>query len=166
MYHNMDLLKASKHKHTQDFLDYNLDQDMLPTITKPTRLSKTCASLLDNMFLSRNLQCSFISGILVTDLSDHLPTLMVLKDLKEHTKPHKIVTIRKINNNNIRKLDEDISSYDWHGILEQLNTEQSFELLHKIVLQSFNTYMPEITKRLGKRTKIKEPWITSGMKRV
>ena len=83
MDHNMDLLKASKHKHTQDFLYYNLEQDMLPTITKPTRISKTCASLLDNIFLSRNLQCSFISGILVTDLSDHLPTMMVLKNSKQ-----------------------------------------------------------------------------------
>ena len=86
MDHNMDLLKASKHKHTQDVLDYNLEQDLLPTITKPTRISRTCASLLDNVFLSRNLQHSFTSGILEVDLSDHLPCIVVLKHLKYSTK--------------------------------------------------------------------------------
>ena len=45
MDHNMDLLKVSKHKHTQSFLDYNLEEDLLPTITKPTRISKNCATL-------------------------------------------------------------------------------------------------------------------------
>ena len=164
MDHNMDLLKASKHKQTQDFLDYNLDQEMLPSITKPTRLLKTCASLLDNMFLSRNLQSLFTSGILVTDLSDHLPTLVVLKDLKEHAKSYKIITSRKINNDRIKKMDEDLNSYDWKEILSPLNAEESFEVLHKTVLQSFNTHMPEITKKVTHKTKINEPWLTKGIK--
>ena len=33
MDHNMDLLKVSKHKQTQSFLDLNLVEDLLPTIT-------------------------------------------------------------------------------------------------------------------------------------
>ena len=103
MDHNMDLLKASKHKHIQDFLDYNLEQDMLSTITNSTGISKTCASLLDNIFISRKLQGSFTSGILVTDLSDHLPTIIVLKDSKQETKPQKTVTFRKIDNDSIKK---------------------------------------------------------------
>ena len=89
MDHNMDLLKVSKHKHTQSFLDLNLVEDLLPTITKPTRISKNCATLLDNIFISRKLQCSFTSGILVTDLSDHLPTLVCLKDLRHEARVQK-----------------------------------------------------------------------------
>ena len=96
MDHNMDLLKAPKHKHTKSFLDYNLEEDLLPSITKPTRISKTCATLLDNIFISRRLQCSFASGIIITDLSDHLSTLVSLKDFKHETKLQRIVTYRKI----------------------------------------------------------------------
>ena len=165
MDHNMDLLKASKHKHTQDFLDYNLEQDLLPTITKPTRISRTCASLLDNVFLSRNLQHSFTSGILEVDLSDHLPCLVVLKDQKNSTKLQKEIKFRKINKYNIRKLDEDIKSYHWQSILSNLSTEESFTQLHKVILESFNKHMPERTRVIGQKTKNHEPWMTPGIRK-
>ena len=42
--HNLDLLKQSRHPKTQEFLECILDQDLLPTITKPTRISKTSAT--------------------------------------------------------------------------------------------------------------------------
>ena len=100
----MDLLKASKHKHTQRFLDYNLEEDLFPTITKPTRIAKNCATLLDNIFLSRRLQCTFTSGIIVSDLSDHLSILVSLNDLKHDIKPQRTLTYRKINEDNIKKI--------------------------------------------------------------
>ena len=31
-------------------------------------------------------------------------------------------------------MDDDISAYNWHSTLENLNTEESFELLHEIVM--------------------------------
>ena len=83
MDHNMDLLKMPKHKHTQGFLDLNLEEDLLPTITKPTRITEHSSTLLDIIFISRRLQCSFTSGILTTDMSDHLPTLLCLRDLRK-----------------------------------------------------------------------------------
>ena len=36
MDHNMDLIKSSEHKPTQQFLDDLLNNDVLPTITRPT----------------------------------------------------------------------------------------------------------------------------------
>ena len=36
MDHNMDLIKSSEHKLTQQFLDDLLNNDVLPTITRPT----------------------------------------------------------------------------------------------------------------------------------
>ena len=36
MDHNLDLLKCAEHKLTQNFLNCLLDNDMLPTFTRPT----------------------------------------------------------------------------------------------------------------------------------
>ena len=47
--HNLDLLEHSIHPKTQEFLEYILDQNLLPAITKPTRISKTSATLIDNI---------------------------------------------------------------------------------------------------------------------
>ena len=41
MDHNMDLLKSHEHRCTQQFLDILLDNELIPTITRPTRITKT-----------------------------------------------------------------------------------------------------------------------------
>ena len=56
--HNLDLLKHSNHSRTQEFLNLNLDESLLPTINKPTRLTKSSATLIDNMFVSHTLVCA------------------------------------------------------------------------------------------------------------
>ena len=148
MDHNMDLLKMSKHKHTQSFLDLNLDEDLLPTITKPTRITRHCSTLLDNIFISRRLQCSFTSGILTRDMSDHLPILLCLRDLRYETKVQKILKYRTINNKNIQRMNEELKSYNWIELLCDLNTENAFNVFHNVLVEAFNAHMPEKTKRI------------------
>ena len=53
--HNLDFLKSNNHRQTQKFIDINLDQKYLPCIMKPTRITKTTATLIDNIFISQNL---------------------------------------------------------------------------------------------------------------
>ena len=117
MDHNMDLLKMSKHKQTQKFLDLNLDEDLLPTITKPTRITGHSSTLLDNIFISRRLQSSFISGIITTDLSDHLPTLICLQDLRQETRTQKIIKYRRISPESIKNMNDELNSYNWMELL-------------------------------------------------
>ena len=52
--HNMDFLKSNKHESTQDFINQNLELGMLPTVTRPTRITKTSAMLIDNIIVSMN----------------------------------------------------------------------------------------------------------------
>ena len=51
MDHNLDLLKSAEHKMTQSFLNCLLDNDMLPTITRPTRITQNTTTLIDNIFV-------------------------------------------------------------------------------------------------------------------
>ena len=163
MDHNIDLLKMSKHKHTQNFLDLNLDEDLLSTITKPTRITKHSSTLLDNIFISRRLQCSFISGILTSDLSDHLPTLICLSNLRCETKIQKTIKYRSINNENIQSMNEELKSYNWMELLGNSNTEDAFNIFHNALIGAFNTCMPEKTKRIKNKPCKHEPWITKGI---
>ena len=165
MDHNMDLLKMSKHKQTQKFLDLNLDEDLLPTITKPTRITGHSSTVLDNIFISRRLQSSFISGIITTDLSDHLPTLICLKDLRQETRTQKIIKYRTISTESIKNMNDELNSYNWMELLSNSNTEDAFNTFHNVLVGSFNTCMPEKTKRVKNKTGMYEPWITKGIVR-
>ena len=53
MDHNLDLLKVNSHKKTKEFLECNLENGMIPQITKPTRITHTSAILIDNVMISK-----------------------------------------------------------------------------------------------------------------
>ena len=78
MDHNYDLLKSNEHKKTEEFLDSLINKELFPTIIWPTRITKSSAMLIDNIFVSTNLHKKFDSAILINDMSDHLPVLTLL----------------------------------------------------------------------------------------
>ena len=79
--HNMDFLRAQQHHLTNDFIQSNLDFGMIPTITRPTRITNSSATLIDNIIVSQNFCGNYINSILINDMSDHLTTACVLKSL-------------------------------------------------------------------------------------
>ena len=68
---NVNLLKSEKHNATGKFLDTILLLKLWPVITRPTRITQNSATLIDNTYISNNL--------LIEDISDHLPTVALLK---------------------------------------------------------------------------------------
>ena len=79
--HNLDLLKHKNHNPTLRFVEKNLDLNMVPCITKPTRITKSSATLIDNIFVPLNLVPNVSSYIVMEDMSDHLPIVMKLCDV-------------------------------------------------------------------------------------
>ena len=63
-----------------------VNNEQWPTITRPTRITQRSATLIDNIFVSSKLHRNFDSMIILDDISDHLPTLTLLKQTKLHSK--------------------------------------------------------------------------------
>ena len=96
--YNIDLLKVNTKEYYSNFLDMMIQNSLFPKITLPTRFAKSSCSLLDNIFckLSKNIS-STISGILLSDLSDHLMCFVGIKLVKmKNTDPPRLVK-QKIN---------------------------------------------------------------------
>ena len=72
MDHNLDLLKCSTHSLTHEFVECNANYGLMPTINRPTRITKTSATLIDNIFVSENFLGKYYSSIIIDDLSDHV----------------------------------------------------------------------------------------------
>ena len=47
---NCDYLQFYQHKNTEDLLNIILNNGIIPTITKPTRITHTSATLIDNIY--------------------------------------------------------------------------------------------------------------------
>jgi hypothetical protein len=82
---NINLLNSNSHKPTNDFVDILLLNSFYPTISKPTRITYHSSTLIDNI-ITNNLDHDMISGIIYTDLSDHLP-IFLFSDLNIIPKP-------------------------------------------------------------------------------
>lgn len=92
-----------------------------PTIFRATRITSYTATLIDNCFMN-NYEHSAVSGILITDISDHLPILHI-SDLKARnsTPNSKYVFSRLINKDKIESFKSDLGSLDWQTSNEPID---------------------------------------------
>ena len=67
---NLDLLKSDIHNPTLDFLNLLFSHSFWPLITRPTRVTSSSATLIDNIFTNNiALKISCINGIIINDIS-------------------------------------------------------------------------------------------------
>ena len=69
---NIDLLKQETHPGTKRFLECMYGQGLYPFTVRPSRITMNSCSLIDNIFTNRN-NYSAGSGLLISDIIDHLP---------------------------------------------------------------------------------------------
>ena len=113
MDHNLDLLKYSKHRPTHDFIQINENFDLVPCITRPTRLTHSSATLIDNIFVNTEQVRDLRSVILINDISDHLPTCTILENVKLGLKKKRKIYSRKITENNLSMIRNELSAINW-----------------------------------------------------
>ena len=160
--HNLDLLKQTIHKKTQNFVEDSLDHSLLPVITKPTRISKSSATLIDNIIISDKLKRDYTSSILINNLSDHLPCYLEINDFLAGKKEAAKIKKHRLNKNNLDKIKNEIKTVKWEKLLSGKNATESFDIVHKKIITSIDKFAPEIEVRIRNKQKNK-PWISKGI---
>ena len=111
--YNIDLLNSVSHDLTNEFVDLMYCTEFLPLISRPTRVTATSATLIDNIFTNNHeyVNCS-LNGILVADISDHFPIFHVNCSLTMEETVSYLVT-RVYNERNNQNFLQSISVVDW-----------------------------------------------------
>ena len=73
---NIVLLKSNSNTDVEEFLQINLSSGLRTSISKPTRITPTSKTLIDNIFTS-NISSPSISGNIICSISDHLPQFIL-----------------------------------------------------------------------------------------
>ena len=93
--HNLDFLKSEMHSPTKLFIERILALELYPTVSCPTRVTKSTATLIDNILISQNMVERYSCNVVLDDISDHLPRVLSLKGLNTaKTEPIKITEQR------------------------------------------------------------------------
>ena len=141
---NLNLLKANQHKGTSQFLDIMMDFDMIPTITRLTCITNSTATLIDNIYISGKIQHNYESHLILSDISDHLPSLLLLKQTKVKDKTPIEFESRNLNDDKIMQINNELRSIDWNGQLNSNNCNTNF-----------NTFCSKIKTAMDKVASIK-----------
>ena len=163
MDHNMDLIKSTNHKPTQLFLDSLIDRDMLPTITRPTRITHSTATLIDNIFVSKKLHADFESAIIIHDMSDHMPLLTLLKQTKVTDRTNLVFKSRNLTEGKLETIRNRLFSVDWIGCLNASTCNKNFEKFQEVVNDIMNEVSPLKDITISYKRKYVEPWMSRGI---
>ena len=156
MDHNMDFLKHSVLKRTHDFIELNLDNNLLPTITRLTQITKNSATLIDNIIVSQSLLTNSDSRIIIDDISNHLPSLVKFNDLLQKMNTTKTITSRNLNEKNLTKIKDTLMTTDWSTVITE-NVDESFNSFHNVLLKTLDNHAPIVTRKLSNKRYRREP---------
>ena len=158
---NLDLLNTECHSKTQKFVDVMFSAGFYPLITKPTRISDNSATLIDNILtndLSKVKRC----GLLISDISDHLPVFMCSEQVVKHKKTKSYVFKRVLNQENLCKLNNCLEQCDWTSVIQcddVNNAYVNFIDMYKLHLNSCCPVKRFVVKDVQKQ----KPWLTRGL---
>ena len=99
---------------------------------------------------------------MVDDISDHLPSVEILENLNPTKCKRVEITSRDIRPKQIDSLKENLTSL-LNSTTITGNTNEQFDTVHKIILESLETHCPIRTHFVNNNKFRKEPWLTSGL---
>jgi len=172
---NVDLLNYETNNGTQYFINTMNALALIPTISKPTRISeqinrnnedpeRISATLIDNIFLDK--PTNYIAGILTANISDHLPVFVIKKDFFLNCNSHSCqdtYKYRHINERNLQNLYSNLSIYNFDQICFSEDCDAATTNLFNVIFQEFNSCCP-IKSRTRSSKNIAKPWVSEEIK--
>ena len=155
--HNLDLLKAHLHMQTNHFLEKNLDLDLIPFISKPTRITKKTATLIDNVMISPKLQSEMNPHLLVEDISDHLPILILLRNQNKSLKECKVIKSQNLNDTRLDRINSELKQIDWDELLGNMDVSAGFLKFHSMLCGSIDKHVKEVQRKVNYKKVGRDP---------
>ena len=153
--------------YSNNFFNQLSSSGYMPLITKPTRITKSTATLIDNIFTNNARKTGHHSGILLNDLSDHLPIFAIteheMKNCPEIPNSGSHIT-RKISIKSLELFAKKIKSCNWQSTLSKNNPTESYVSFFKEFFKIYDYFFP-LKKYKSNNIKIDNNlWISRGLK--
>ena len=94
---NINSLDYSRNTHVRDFFNFLFQNDIFPVINRPTRVTKSSATIIDHILTNTLIDSHIQSSIIKSDISDHFAVFSLLKTNLEQTNIKKTIIKRDIN---------------------------------------------------------------------
>jgi len=152
-----------------DFQEFEnvIANSYIPKITLPTRLNDTSGTLIDNFLVKiSNYFSKTTAGILIKNISDHLPYFIVLDYLQIRNCTQKIVKLSRNDPGSIQNLKmylKDCNIMEKFDLNDLNDPNENLEKLNSVLQTGLNIYLPTKTVKFQKYKFKKSPWVTAGI---
>ena len=159
-----DLSKIEISRYSHDFLMCFRSCYLIPTIDKPTRVRQNSATLIDNIFVN-NPEQVFVSGNIVSDISDHFLQFSVLNCTPELQKSSSRKA-RDFSHFSRDSFVNDLMLVNWNDLIQTRGDDVDilFSSFYSKFNKILNKHAPMKTMSKRRLKKLSKPWITNGIR--
>ena len=161
---NIDGMQVNANKHVNSFFNAILEQNFIPTITIPTRINEQTATAIDNILINTKIVSgteSISAGNIYCDISDHLPSFLILKNKRENTTKNRPY-VRIYGDKNMTTFKSQLQNTNWDELLQEQNEEEALDMFYTHYNSAFYKSFP--LKRLSRKRAKDKKWMTKGLR--
>jgi hypothetical protein len=158
---NINLLNEKVHSLTSEFVDNMFANNLYPLITKPTRITRSVATLIDNIYCNDIEVSKHFNGILCSDISDHFPVFCISStDCDGNSQV--LLKTRSYSSKNVEKFKAKLADADWSSVYESDDPSSAFSLFYNLYSEMYNECFPYKYER--SKYKVRKLWLTYALK--
>ena len=158
---NLNLLNNENHNTTGEFLDGLYSHLFFPLITLPSRITSHTASLIDNIF-SNHVEHSYLrSGLLITDISDHLPIFSNSSDYIRTNQCQKSLFVHHKCEQNILNFLDEVDCINWSNLVGYNDPKICYSKFLERYTKAYEKLFP--LRKLKCHPQLRKPWISQGL---
>lgn len=113
-------------------------------ITKPTRVTATTATLIDNIYTRFKHHDTMVSGVINADISDHFPVFILAGKATPKKKQKDKITYMPMTENSIANIKTSLTNHDWE-LLHNMDLDTANNYFSAFLTQSLDRFAPERT---------------------
>ena len=154
---NIDILKCKSDDGCSQFINSLASSGFFPCISLPTRITSHSATLIDN-FVCNDPTYIESSGVMISDISDHLPIFINIR-LNSGARKKSIAKHAKFDFRNIETLKQNISRN-----LPNINDLTDAEMACSAIITTVTREIMNLSiKKVNRRSVPIQPWISYGL---
>ena len=158
---NINIFNSHSHQPTNEFINLMTSNSLYPLISKPTRITSSAATLIDNIF-TNNLELNMNSGILYADLSDHLPVFQGTHLEMIFEPPRQKRFLRAISPTTMSAFRSKLEDVDWSSVYSNNSVNESYDTFSRLLTSACSMSFP-LQPACSKPHCSSKPWFSIGL---
>lgn len=144
---NIDLLKFNDNKDVNDYLNMIISTGLKPYIVSPTRVTEFSSTLIDHIYADFQLNStvntdSILSGTILTDITDHYATYLIIS-LEKSTSGQLNKNMRRIfSSKNFLNFYNKLCTENWNSIYLLNDPNVAFSKFYETFISSYDNSFP------------------------